>query len=161
MSAAVEVREVPAEATHDLRRQVLRDGAVDADVHFPEDDLPGAFHLAALDRAGRVVGVATWAPVATERRPGRAAWRLRGMAVEPDLQGGGVGARLLAASLARLEARGAEVLWADGRDSALSFYERHGWAVEGDGYVTAIGIPHHTVVLDLAAPARQSGDGAQ
>lgn len=147
--------------THDLRRRVLRDGDPAADVHFAEDDLDGAVHLAAVDGAGRVAGVATWAPVPTARRRGRVAWRLRGMAVEPDLQGAGVGSVLLEAALPRLRQRGAEVLWADGRDTALAFYERHGWVVEGEGYRTATGIPHHTVVLELATPPPSAGTVAQ
>ncbi len=151
-----EVREVAAVDTHDLRRRVLRGGAADAEVRFPDDDRPEAFHLAAVDPAGTVVAVSTWAPVPTERRPGRVAWRLRGMAVEPSLQGSGVGAMLLRAAEERLLALGVEVLWADGRDTALSFYERHGWVVEGEGYVTAIGLPHHTVVRELVGPGPEA-----
>ncbi len=71
------------------------------------------------------------------------------MAVEPDLQGTGVGARLLDAATTRARAAGAEVLWADGRDSALDFYRRRGWSVEGEGYLAAGDIPHHTIVVDL------------
>lgn len=156
------VRDVAAGATHDLRRRVLRGGDRAADVHFPEDDRPEAFHLGAVDGRGRVVGVATWAAVPTERRPGWRAWRLRGMAVEPDLQGAGVGSLLLAAAVERLRGLGAEVAWADGRDTALAFYERHGWAVEGEGYRTATGIPHHAVVLELdaAPPVGRGASGA-
>ena len=40
------VEEIPAEATHDLRRRILRGSRPDAVVGFPEDDRPGAFHLA-------------------------------------------------------------------------------------------------------------------
>jgi NAD(P)-dependent dehydrogenase (short-subunit alcohol dehydrogenase family) len=64
---------------------------------------------------------------------------------------------LLAAAVERLTAAGAEVLWADGRDAALPFYERHGWKVQGDGFVAAGGIPHHVVVLDLTASAAGGG----
>jgi GNAT superfamily N-acetyltransferase len=145
----MEVAEVDAAATYDLRRAVLREGRPDAEVRLPEDELAGAFHLAAVD-GGAVVGVCTWAPVPTPRRPGAVAWRLRGMAVDPGRQGGGVGGLLLAAAVDRLSAAGAEVLWADGRDAALAFYERHGWQVEGDGFLAANGIPHHVVVRDLA-----------
>ncbi|MDP8987753.1 MAG: hypothetical protein M3N11_05325 [Actinomycetota bacterium] len=63
---------VPAGATHDLRRRVLRGGRPDAEVHFPEDDLPEAFHPAVLDAGGRVVAVATVAPAPTALRPGAA-----------------------------------------------------------------------------------------
>lgn len=136
-------------ATHDLRRLVLRKGRADADVHYDEDRLPETFHLAAVDDQGTVVGVATWAPCPTERRPAAVAWRLRGMAVHPDQQGAGVGSRILDAAIERLRLQGVEVVWGDGRDTALPFYERHGWSVEGDGFVTASDIPHHLVVLDL------------
>ena len=119
-------------------------------MHFPEDELPETFHPAVLDTGGRVVAVSTVSPAPTGRRPGAAAWRLRGMAVEPELQGRGAGTLLLDAVVARARATGAEVLWAAGRDSALDFYRRRGWLVEGEGYLTpATGMPHHTVILDL------------
>jgi GNAT superfamily N-acetyltransferase len=146
----VDIREVEVTDTHALRRAVLRGGRPDAEVAYAEDELPGTFHLAVVD-AGAIVAVSTWAPVQSEHRPGAVAWRLRGMAVDAGRQGGGVGAELLAAAVERLTAAGAEVLWADGRDAALPFYERHGWRVHGEGFVAAGGIPHHVVVLDLAA----------
>lgn len=143
------IREVDLVTTHDLRRLVLREGSADADVHYDEDLLAGTFHLGALGAGGNVVGVATFAPCPTERRPGAAAWRLRGMAVHPGAQGGGIGSALLRVAVDRLGDGGVEVLWADGRDAALPFYERHGWSVEGDGFLAAGAIPHHVVVLDL------------
>lgn len=149
MRDELRIDEVDVVATHGLRRLVLRDAEPDADVNYPEDQLPGAFHLAARDGAGEVVGVSTWAPSATVRRPGAVAWRLRGMATAPAVQGRGVGAAMLEAAVTRLRAAGVDVVWADGRDTALGFYQRHGWQVEGDGYVTGPGLPHHTVVLDL------------
>jgi GNAT superfamily N-acetyltransferase len=133
----VQIQEVDVAATHALRRAVLRGGRPDAEVAYAEDDLPGTFHLAAVD-AGAVVAVSTWAPVPSVHRPGAVAWRLRGMAVEDGRQGGGVGAQLLAAAVERLSAAGAEVLWADGRDAALPFYERHGWKVQGDEPVARV-----------------------
>lgn len=140
---------VQAAACHDLRRRVLRDARADAAVTFPGDDDPAAFHLAA--RVGeRVVGVASFLPGPTPLRPGARAVQLRGMAVEPAHQGTGVGTALLRVALDRLRGSGVSVLWANARDSALGFYERHGMTVVGDGFRTAdTGLPHHVVVLDL------------
>ena len=146
---AIEVVEIPAEATHDLRRQVLRGGRADSDVDFPEDRAPGAFHLGAKAPGGELVGVATFSPQVTDHRPGKAAFQLRGMAVVESQQGAGIGRRLLDVAVARLRSGGAEVLWANGRDSALGFYERWGMEVVGDGFATATGIPHHVVIYDL------------
>jgi len=129
---------------------VLRADQPDADVGFEEDRRPGAFHLGVYDDEGSLVGVGTFFEEACPHRPGRRAWRLRGMAVEPGLQGSGVGSLLLQHAVQRFRDAGAEVLWAHGRDSALGFYERRGWVVLGEGYVTdETMLPHHDVVLDL------------
>ncbi len=142
------MEEVGAEVTYDLRARVLRDGAPLGEVRFSCDDDPAAIHLAVRDDRARPVAVVTAVPAPTSRRPHRAAWQLRGMAVEPALQASGIGSELLDAVVERCRSLGAEVLWAHGRDTALGFYQRRGWSVEGDGYLV-VGIPHHTVVLDL------------
>ena len=145
---AFDVVEIPADATHDLRREVLRRGRPDQDVDFPEDHIEGAFHLGA--KAGdTLLGVASFAPSESEYRPGKAAYQLRGMAVLDEHQGLGIGRRLLDEAARRLHERRAEVLWANGRDSALAFYERWGMEVIGDGFVNHAGIPHHVVIYDL------------
>ncbi len=150
----MEVEELGVEATFALRAKVLRAGVEDPDVRFPSDDHPQGLHLAVCDEHGHPVAVVSAVPAPTERRPGRSAWRLRGMAVEPALQGRGLGAKLLDAVVERCRSEGAEVIWADGRDSALGFYRRRGWVVEGEGY-DKVGIPHHTVVLDLGGDPGQ------
>ena len=142
------VVEVEAEATHDLRRRVLRDHLPGADVVNPEDAQPGAVHLGVVDGEGRVAAVATVFPEPTAHRPGRRAARLRSMAVDPDRQGQGLGTQLLSALVARAGQDGFQVLWANGRDTALPFYRRHGWEVVGEGF-ESVGLPHHVVVLDL------------
>ncbi|MGH9177769.1 MAG: GNAT family N-acetyltransferase [Acidimicrobiales bacterium] len=142
------VVELEAEATHDLRRRVLRDHVPGADVVNPEDDQPGVVHLGVVDGEGRVAAVATVSPEPTARRPGRRAARLRSMAVHPDQQGQGLGTQLLAALVARARQDGYQVLWANGRDTALAFYRRHGWEVVGDGF-ESVGLPHHVVLVDL------------
>lgn len=135
--------------THDLRRRVLRGDRPEADVRFPQDDRAEAFHLGVLDETGAVVAVATYSPEPTPLRPGRRAFRLRGMAVDPEHQGRGLGRLLFEAGLRELRRRGAEVLWANARDSALDFYRRRGMEVVGEGFLAAGGIPHHVVMLDV------------
>lgn len=142
------VVELDAVATHDLRRRVLRGHLAGAAVGNPEDDLATTTHLGLVDEDGGLAAIATLFPEPSEHRPGVRAGRLRGMAVEPDRQGRGLGALLLAAVVQRARLEGYEALWANGRDGALGFYTRHGWAVEGQGFTT-MGLPHHVVVLDL------------
>lgn len=143
------IAEIAAVDTHALRRAVLRKGMESTDVHFPEDEVDGAFHLAARD-GDEIVGVASFSATPTPYREGAAAWQLRGMAVSDDRQGQGIGAELLQAAIDRVRAGGADVLWCNARDSAQAFYARLGFVVEGDGFVTkTTGLPHHVMVLDL------------
>jgi GNAT superfamily N-acetyltransferase len=139
------IDDIDSRDTLDLRSRVLRDGQGHSG--FPEDDLPGTFHLGALED-GTVVGVATFVP----REDG--VWQLRGMAVEPDRQGRGIGTAILEHAVARLGAAGASLVWANGRDTALGFYQRAGWNVVGDGYLLPVhtqqpGMPHHRVERPL------------
>ncbi|MGH9040447.1 MAG: GNAT family N-acetyltransferase, partial [Acidimicrobiia bacterium] len=98
-----------------------------------------------------LVAVASFAPEETPYRPGRRAVRLRGMVTEPACQGQGIGRRLLEEAVVRLRGDGVEVLWGNGRDSALGFYRRIGYEVVGPGFLAgpAGDMPHHVVLLDL------------
>lgn len=147
----VRITEIAAEDTHELRRRVLRAGRPDAVVTFPQDGQPGAFHLGAF-MGDRLVGVATFFPDPLDLRPGADAMRLRGLAVDAEMQGLGIGRSMLEAAVSLISLHGAHVLWAHGRDTAVGFYERLGWVVHGDGFIEN-DLPHHIVVLDLdAAP---------
>ncbi len=118
------------------------------------DDERESFHLAAFDDDGAVVGVVTFLDRACPVRPGVfPARQLRGMAVREERQGAGIGAALLDAGLERCRAEGVAVVWAHARETAVSWYEAHGLAAEGEGYDHSVGdgdLPHRTVVVDLA-----------
>ncbi|HEX9258833.1 MAG TPA: GNAT family N-acetyltransferase [Acidimicrobiales bacterium] len=145
----LEVRRITASDCHDLRRRVLRSGTPSADVRFGRDDEPTTAHFGAF-ADGALTGIASCSPSPTPLHPGEPAWQLRGMAVEPERQGTGAGRALVAAVIDHASGEGATVLWANARDSALGFYARMGFAVEGAGFVTAdTGLPHHVVLLDL------------
>jgi GNAT superfamily N-acetyltransferase len=146
----VQVEEVPAEATHDLRWRILRDSRPGAPVVFPEDSRSDAFHLAVRDVEGAVLAVASFSAEETPHRPGRSAVRLRGMAVDRPAQHHGLGRLLVTTVVDRLRGDGVEVLWCNARDSAVGFYARLGFEVVGDGFVLPeSGIAHHVMVRDL------------
>jgi GNAT superfamily N-acetyltransferase len=143
---ALTVVAIMATDTLDLRGRILRGGSDHGG--FPDDDLPGTFHLGAQDGEA-IVGVATFVP------RGDGVWQLRGMAVEEDRQGEGIGTAILDEAASRLRRAGALLVWANGRDTALGFYERAGWEVVGEGYVLPVhddrpGMPHHRVELRLS-----------
>jgi GNAT superfamily N-acetyltransferase len=157
-AAPLVVAEIDAQRTHDLRRRVLREGMPDQNVDFAHDRDPGAIHLAALE-GERVVAVATFwpepAPAVIDAHG--AAVRLRGMAVDPEWQGQGLGRLLMKHAYALLPRRGFDLLWANARDTAIGFYERMGMDVVGEGFV-AVGLPHHVVVRRLGRDDLRSTD---
>lgn len=140
------VTELTAAEVRPLRRTVLRAGMETQDVAWPEDDLPGTFHLGVLD-GDEVLAVSTWIPRAYDGLP---AVQIRGMATTTARQGAGLGARLLDAGCARVVAAGLAVVWANARDVALAFYERNGFTALGDGWIDpTTQLPHHVVVRHL------------
>ena len=133
--------ELTAEQTHPLRLVVLRSDTPNTAVTFAEDHLPGTVHLGVLD-GDEIVAISTWAPRPYEGEP---AVQLRGMATAPHLQGQGVGALLLEAGCGRA-ASTTSLVWARARDTALDFYVRHGFVVDGDGFVDGdTAKPHHLI----------------
>ena len=154
MTEPDDVVELDAAATHALRRQVLRGGDPTVSVVFDGDDAWEAVHLG-LRSQGRLVGVSTWVPRPFPGEPdggpaGMGAVQLRGMAIADGLRGTGFGGVLLEAGCARATSDGRVLVWARARDTALRFYEQHGFAVHGDGFVdAATQLPHHLVVRRL------------
>jgi len=137
------VRELTAEETYALRRAVSADGRTDLiTMHHELDDSPGAWHLGAVDEAGRVVAISSLYAVSCPRRPEvQPAVQLQNMAVEPALQRQGIGSAVMEEMLRRLRVTDAVLLWASARGSALPFYERFGFQVSGPEFVED-GIPH-------------------
>jgi GNAT superfamily N-acetyltransferase len=136
------VVELTADETHPLRLAVLRADTPNREVVFAEDDIAGTVHLGVRDANG-VVAISTWIPRPYHDEP---AVQLRGMATAPDLQGHGIGALLLESGCTRA-ATVAPLVWARARDTALDFYVRHGFTVDGDGFIDEhTGKPHHVIV---------------
>jgi predicted GNAT family N-acyltransferase len=147
----MDVVEISAVDTHDLRRRVLRDGTASDVVVFDGDDLPTTFHLG-IRHGDDVVAISTWLRRPLPGAPDVPAHQLRGMATAPELQGGGLGSRLLAAGVSACRDRGSELVWAHARSTALAFYERHGFTVCGDEYVDpTTGLPHIDVSVQVVS----------
>lgn len=141
-----EIAEITATDTHALRLSVLRFDTPTKEVVFPEDEWPGSWHLGAhLD--GELVATSSWVP---REHDGHHAVQLRGMATHRGIQGSGIGGELLEHGCALAAERGFVMVWARARDAALAFYERHGFVVEGDGFIDQnTQLPHHLVVRPL------------
>jgi predicted GNAT family N-acyltransferase len=146
--ATLTVAQVPAEVTHPLRRSVLRpDGG---EITWAGDEDPATFHLAARTAEGAVVGVVRFSPAPCPYRSGATApWQLRGMATDPAVRGTGAGRLLADDGLARVTARGGDLVWCDARVPVTGFYERLGFTVVSEPFdKPGIG-PHVGMLIDL------------
>jgi GNAT superfamily N-acetyltransferase len=146
----IHIRPMTSLEVRPLRLEVLRAGMVNQTVHFDGDDDPTTIHLGAFDQDQNNVGVSTWMqrpfPLAEEHK----ALQLRGMATAVNVQGQGIGALLLVAGQSHGREVGAHLIWANARDAALNFYNRHGYSTVGEGFIeTVTQLPHHKVVKYL------------
>jgi GNAT superfamily N-acetyltransferase len=132
-----EVRRVGPADTADLRRRVLRGGRP---VDLADDD-PTLFHVGAYD-GEQLVGTGNVRREPAPWAPDVPAWRLRGMATEPERRGEGVGAAVLEALLEHCQAEGGGELWCNARTPARSFYLRAGFTEVGEEWVDPEIGPH-------------------
>ena len=132
-----------------LRVAVLRQGTPATDCNYPEDNYPDVVHFGIIHE-GNAVATSSWFMKECPEKPGVIAMQLKGMAVADELQGAGLGALLIDAGSALANERGATIIWARARDSAIGFYERLGFVSTGEGFVDGpTAMPHHIVVCTL------------
>jgi GNAT superfamily N-acetyltransferase len=141
------IERVAVEEIYDLRMEVLRRDTPSDNVHFAQDRDAATIHLAVRGDGGTVIAASTWTPRPFPDDPSEPAVQLRGMAVLAEHRGRGIGAAMLAAGVDDARRRGAALVWANARDSALDFYVANGFTVSGDGFrTTDTDLPHHRVV---------------
>lgn len=73
--------------------------------------------------------------------PGGEQMKMQRVAVDPDLQGRGVGSAMMKFCEDYAARSGARTVYVHARDSAVAFYERNGYVGEGD-YFDEDGVPH-------------------
>jgi GNAT superfamily N-acetyltransferase len=129
----VVIRPAALEEILELRDETIIQGTGRSTPEFPGDRQKTTIHMGAFD-AGRNVGCATFLQSSWEGEP---AWQLRGMATAPDVRGMGVGAALLREAERVLIDRGPiRTLWCNARQIAVPFYEKLGWRIETDEFLT-------------------------
>ncbi|RKN45715.1 GNAT family N-acetyltransferase [Streptomyces hoynatensis] len=136
---------VPLSEIYELRWAVLRPGLPRESAEFAEDGGPHTFHLAAYEgEEPAVLGCITVFPdpFPAPHPLSAAAFRFRGMASAPEVRGRGYGAAVLAAATRESAARGARLLWCNGRTEATGFYKSQGFSVVGEEFVIEGVGPH-------------------
>jgi GNAT superfamily N-acetyltransferase len=142
MPGGITIRRANIEEILDLRHRMLRAGLARETAHFAGDADPDTRHFAALVD-NRVVGCVSLMRSTWQDAP---AWQLRGMAVEGDLQGQGIGTSLLRAAEASATSTGPSILWCNARVPAVPFYHRHAWQPSGQPFDIPTAGPHQKMV---------------
>jgi len=143
------VEQVRPEITYGLRQRILRPGMAPAEAFFPGDRERSSGHFAAYVNH-RIVGVASVLEEPEDDGPGL--WRLRGMAVEPEHRGTGVGTALIERVRDFVARSGGGRIWCNARVSAQGFYAAAGFVVVG-GPWDEPGIGPHVRMHDAANDA--------
>jgi GNAT superfamily N-acetyltransferase len=141
------VTRVSAEQLHELRRRVLRDD--DPLIYHPDprDADETSVHYGGF-LGPRLVVSASFFPSSPPMNSELVTYQLRYMATDFDVQGRGYGSRVLAFAEDDLRTLGVEQLWANGRDTALGFYESVGWRrLEGSEHLSPETMLPHTVIF--------------
>ena len=123
-----------------LRSLVLRPGLGLENAMFDKDKT--ALHFALMDE-GACVACVTIYPEANKDLPGSKQWRLRGMAVSPEIQGKSLGTKLLKYLFNELEID-CDLIWCNARRNALSFYEKNDFQVVGNEF-DILGVGPHKI----------------
>lgn len=126
------VEQVPFRLVLPLRQRVLRPHQRIVEVGFAGDE--EGTHFAAFDESGALVGVASLLPdLSTPDLD--LSWRLRGMAVDLESQGKGVGSAIMSTLLEFASHINPGGIWCAARMPAVGFYEQFGFKSVGEAYV--------------------------
>lgn len=134
-----------------LRHAVLRPGKPVETAIFEGDDAATTLHFVARDLQDEIVGVVSYFANSYAAMPERKSLQLRGMATNSSLQRSGIGRILVQASVQSLHERQlCDLVWCNARQSAIGFYTRLGFFIDGAPfYLPHVAEAHRTGVLDL------------
>lgn len=135
------IKKISPEQTYSLRRAVLRKNMPNESHEFKGDFDSNAFHLGYFFEH-QLVGIVTVLIVENNAQ-------LRGMAIEEGFQGRGIGTQLVKEAELLLKNLSVSRIWMNARASAVDFYKKLGYCIQGDVFeITPIG-PHYVMEKNL------------
>jgi predicted GNAT family N-acyltransferase len=141
----MEVKQIDAKDTHELRHKILRYDLPKDSCNYPGDDDDGTFHLGAYVD-DKLVSVASFYIDNHPDIKDEFQYRLRGMATLEEHRKNGYSLALLQTALPLIEKNNIQTLWCNARSSAAGFYEKVGFEKISDEFeIEGIG-PHFLMV---------------
>jgi ribosomal protein S18 acetylase RimI-like enzyme len=145
----MEVRQITAEETRDLRFRVLWPHLESVDKCVIDiDHRSDALHLGTFD-GNRLVAIGSLFEFETPKISHLKKYRLRAMATDPEYRGKGTGEMLIRKAIEILRSKNYDVLWCDARLKAVGFYEKIGFQALDEIYEVPIIGPHKFMFFEL------------
>lgn len=137
----MEIRQIEAKDTYDIRHQILRPEGQIEECKFDGDDKEVTFHLGAyIDES--LCSVASFYLDSHPAIEDEYQFRLRGMATLKEFQAQGLSRALLRTAFPLIKKNHVNTLWCNARVSAIGFYEKVGFESIGEEFdIPGIG-PH-------------------
>ena len=136
----MQIKEIEAEQTWEIRLPTLRPNGSLKDCVFEGDDEPSTTHFGcfAMDE---LVGIVSIYQQDNSEFKG-SGYQLRAMATLPKVRGSGAGSKLLQTAESHAFCLGSDYIWANARASAQGFYLKYGYEIYGQQFeVQSVG-PH-------------------
>lgn len=144
----MEVKQIEAKDTHDIRHKILRPHGEVEDCLYPGDNDDLTFHLGAYVN-DKLVSVASFYMDNHPEIEDEYQFRLRGMATLDEFRGQGMSSALLRTAFPLIKKNHVNMLWCNARTSALGFYKKVGFEEYGNIFeIESIG-PHKLMLKKL------------
>lgn len=144
----MEVKQIDAKDTYEIRQQILRPTGSLEDCHFPGDNDELTFHLGAYVD-DKLVSVASFYMDNHPAIDAEYQFRLRGMATYEQFRGQGMSSALLRTAFPMIKNNHVKTIWCNARVSAVGFYQKVGFECMGEEFdIPDIG-PHILMVKNL------------
>jgi predicted GNAT family N-acyltransferase len=128
----IETHSISAPETRALRHSVLRPHRPLSECVYPYDTAPDALHIGCFLNE-QLIGVGSILPDPRKDASQPTNWRIRGMAVQEEMRGSGMGGKILQALIDHASAQSLPAeIWCHARANARSFYIRFGFTQESD-----------------------------
>ncbi len=144
----MEVKQIEAKDTYQLRSEVLRQGLPIESCHFDGDFDDNTFHLGAF-QDDKLTSVASFYLKRNKSIEDEYQYQLRGMATKLASQGKGLSSALLRTAFPIVQRNHVKMLWCNARVSAVDFYKKVGFEIISDEFhVENVG-PHYLMCKSI------------
>lgn len=144
----MDVKQIEAKDTLELRSKILRNGLETSKCYFDHDHDENTFHLGAFVNE-KLASVASFYLEKHPEITGEYHYRLRGMATLPQYQGKGFSRSLLRTAFPMIKQNHVYTVWCNARVSAIGFYEKVGFVIRSEKFeIPGVG-PHVVMSLEL------------